>query len=67
MDVFLLEFRDYALAARCEERWYRERHSTEQKCNTWPACSKGKEISGETYVPHQGSRCKGTADRVSWG
>jgi hypothetical protein len=67
MDVSLLEYCDYALAARCEERSYRARHSTEQKCNTRPACSKGNEISGETYVPHQGSRCKGIAERVTGG
>jgi hypothetical protein len=48
MDVFLLENCDYALAARPEERWYRARHSAEQKCNTWPACCKGNEISVET-------------------
>ncbi len=58
MDVSLLEYcdlnqnDDYALAARCEERWYRVRHSSEQKCNIWPGSSKGNEISGETYVPH---------------
>jgi hypothetical protein len=54
MDVSLLECRelswdvDYALAARFEERTYRVRHSSEQKCKTWPGCSKGNEISGET-------------------
>jgi hypothetical protein len=54
MDISLLERRelswnnDYALAARFEERTYRVRHSSEQKCKTWPARSKGNEISGET-------------------
>ena len=62
IDVSLLDSCAYALAARCEEPRYFARHSAEQKCNIWPACSKEKEISGETYVPHQGSRYKGTAD-----
>jgi hypothetical protein len=34
---------------------------------TWPACSRGYETSGETWVPHHGSRCKGIAGRVTSG
>jgi len=48
MNISLLDFRGYALAARREERWYCVRQSSEQKCKTWPGCSKGNEISGET-------------------
>jgi hypothetical protein len=63
MDMSLLEFRSYALAARREDCEYRARHSAEQKCKTWPACSKGNEISGEMCVPHHGSRYRGIALR----
>jgi hypothetical protein len=67
IDVSLLEVRDYALAARRDDCWYRVRHSAEQKCKICPACSQGNEISGETYVPHQGSRYRGTADLITSG
>jgi len=65
MDMSLLEFRGYALAARREDCTYRARHSAEQKCKTWPACSRGNEISGEMCVPHHGSRCNGIAFRAA--
>jgi hypothetical protein len=67
MGMSLLRFRGYALAARREAFTYRARHSAEQKCNTWPACSKGNEISGEMCVPHHGSRCSGIAFRAAPG
>jgi len=61
----LLEFRGYALAARREDFAYRARHSAEQKCKTWPACSRGNEISGEMWVPQNGSRCSRIAFRAA--
>jgi hypothetical protein len=67
MDISLLEVRDYALAARRDDCWYRVRHSAEQKWITWPACSSGKEISGETCVPQYGSRCKVIERRAASG
>src|SRR5712692_11377205 len=65
MDMSLLELRGYALAARRKDCEYRARHSAEQKCKTWPACSRGNEISGEMCVPHNGSRCSAIAFRAA--
>ena len=58
---------DYALAARCEERTIPRAAFGRTECKTWPGCSKGNEISGETYVPHHGIAMQGNRRAGSLG